>query len=212
MYKSRISISAVVLLLSFGGALRADVSSYLVSIDTSSLGPGYAGGIYLQYSPSSGPASVAITGFSGAALTNRSAYSFGGVSGTLDTNDLVFTGALATNYYGEAAVFGPALGFEVTVNLPTFVCPVAGFCSGGEFDIGLTESDQFTPVLTGDPSGFIGSIVYDQTGVFSTSLLGNTDISIAPISATPEPGFWGVLGVGLSGLFIAVRRRKIALP
>lgn len=63
---------------------------------------------------------------------------------------------------------------------------------------------------------FVGGARYDsntETADFPTTIDSGPynrydSGTFAFVTATPEPGFYGLLGLGLSGLFVAVRRRR----
>jgi len=205
----------IVLAMAFLPLASADTVSFDVSIDTSSVA-GDAGGIYLSFSPGydSDPASVAISGFSPAAglagascFTSGPCFTDGGVTGSLDTNDLVFTNYVsALNDYGETLTFGSELSFVATFDLPNTLTGE----SGSELDIGLTEPDLVTPVLTSDPSGYIASISYDQNGVFSTSTTSDAATVTELVASTPEPRMLGILLL-FAGVLIATKLRHLIL-
>src|SRR5262249_713858 len=53
------------------------------------------------------------------------------------------------------------------------------------------------------PATAAGSLLNPTTGMYQTFLV--------QVASNPEPGFYGVLLVGLAGLYVAARRRKAAL-
>ncbi|GGY02589.1 PEP-CTERM sorting domain-containing protein [Massilia dura] len=65
---------------------------------------------------------------------------------------------------------------------------------GGPLDPG-----HYTIVVTGEDA--------TQFGSFSTTISGAGAFTITPVAAVPEPSAWLMLGAGLLGLGIAVRRR-----
>ena len=146
-------------------------------------------------------------------LPGAPAFTDGGVTGTLDANNLAMTNYTSSlNDYGENVVFGGTLSFEVTFNLPAILTGN----SGSELEVQLTQSDLLTPILTSDPSGNIVEISYDQTGAFTpnpTSALA----TITPLNSVPEPGESLVLLAALLAgwRFVrvpAARSRLLALP
>jgi hypothetical protein len=198
------------LMIALAGSASAGSVSFEVTIDTSSVAG--AGGIYLSFAPglNADPASVSITDFSpSAGLAGSPAFTDGGVSGSLDTNELSFTNYLfQLNDYGENVTFGSALSFEVTFQLPDILTGD----SGSELDIQLTQSDLETPLLTEDPSGNIAEISYDQNGNFTENATSDF-ASITPVSgsATPEPATGGSAAMAallvLGWLYRRPRRR-----
>jgi hypothetical protein len=177
-----------------------------VSVDTSSLA-GTSGGIYLAFSPglNADPASVSITGFTPlAGLPGGPAFTDGGVTGSLDTGDLVFTNYLyALNDYGEAVTFGATLSFLASFNLPGTLTGQ----SGSELDVQVTEPDLLTPLLTSDPSGNIVEISYDYTGAFAETSTSQY-ATITPIDGVPEPAMASILAV-LAVVFAGIRLVRI---
>jgi hypothetical protein len=55
-------------------------------------------------------------------------------------------------------------------------------------------------------TGF-GPITNTNTGAFALNGIGYSNTFLAPI-ATPEPGFYGVLAIGLAGIFVALKYRR----
>lgn len=185
MQRTKMTILTLLLLAGAWRTATASVIGFDVSIDTSTLA-GNTGGIYLAFAPgfNSDPASVAIFGFSpGAGLPGAPAFTDGGVTGSLDTGDLLFTNYLYfVNDYGETVIFGSRLSFEVSFNLPDTLTG----SSGSELDVQLTQSDLATPVLTGDSSGNIVEISYDRNGVF-TATATSAAATITAGGSVPEP-------------------------
>jgi hypothetical protein len=201
----------IVLTTALAGSASAGSVSFEVTIDTSSVAG--AGGIYLSFAPglNADPASVSITDFSpSAGLSGSSAFTDGGVTGSLDTNDLSLTNYLSQlNDYGENVTFDSTLSFEVTFQLPDILTGD----SGSELDIQLTESDLATPLLTEDPSGNIAEISYDQNGNFTENAT-SSYASITPVgaSATPEPATGGsaaMAALAALGLWYRRSRRRV---
>jgi hypothetical protein len=61
--------------------------------------------------------------------------------------------------------------------------------------------------------GGSGNYLYDSSLAFPSHTSSIWPAYYGPnleFTATPEPGFYGILGLGLTGLFAAVRRRKRA--
>jgi hypothetical protein len=199
---------SIAFMTGLSGLASADTVSFATTIDTSSV-TGTDGGIYLSFAPglNADPASVSVSGFAPlAGLPGAPAFTDGGVTGSLDTNDLSFTNYLfQLNDYGENVTFGSTLSFEVTFQLPDMLTGN----SGSEFDIQLTESDLATPILTSDPSGNIVEILYDQNGNFTENAT-SSYASVTAAGAAPEPGGILLPAVSLSCLLGAMRRRKRA--
>ncbi len=179
-----------------------------VSIDTSSLS-GQAGGIYFQFDPglNADPASVSIANFSVAApgaLDPASLLNFsdGGVSGSLDSNNLTIANSFALNDYGEALTFGSGITFLVDLSIPS----VLTGDSGSGLVIQVTGSDLLTPLLTADPSGNLVTMSYDTTGALSV-LSTNPETARVSVAETPEPGGVVLPGFALVLLLLSRKRR-----
>jgi hypothetical protein len=206
----RNALVLITLGIAFSATAMAGSVTFDVSIDTSSVS-GTGGGIYLSFFPglNSDPASVSISGFSPAdGLAGGPAFTDGGVTGTLDTNDLSFTNYLfSLNDYGENVTFGSTLDLEATFQLPDTLTGDAG----SELDIQLTEFDLATPILTSDPSGNIAEISYDQNGNFTANPTSG-DVTITQVGAAPEPATFLIAGCALIGLSYVRKRTLPAKP
>jgi hypothetical protein len=191
-----------------GGSAVAGTVSYQVSVDTS-LVSGTPGGIYLDFSPGSDVTEIDVSGFNPlGGLSGGPSFTDGGVSGTLDTNDLVFTPQYATNDYGEALTFSATLSFNVT-----FSAPVVG-STGSEFDIELTQSDLVTPILSDDlttANDVIADFTTDGSGNFTT--YATADATITLNSSTPEPntGVTFALLAAFGMIGAATRKRPVGV-
>ena len=61
--------------------------------------------------------------------------------------------------------------------------------------------------IMGDNTSGNGPVPWSlNSGYYNTA--SNTPLSAFDVLATPEPGFYGVLGVAMSGLFVAIRRKR----
>lgn len=179
---------------------------YNVTIDTSSQA-GNNGAIYFSFAGglNADPASVTIQTFSigapGALSATPPPFQDGGVTGSLDSLPLTIDNSGGLNDYEHYLVYGPTISFRVLFNLPS----VLTGNSGSQLVWQLTAADGITPVLTNDNSGNIGTIFYDNSGMFTSSALGNS--SIETISgAAPEPStlLFGAMGAFL----IALKRHR----
>ena len=206
MQPTKTTILTLALLAACGGTASADIIGFDVSVDTGSLA-GTSGGIYLAFSPgfNADPASVSITGFTPlAGLPGGPAFTDGGVTGSLDSGDLVFTNYLyALNDYGEALSFGLTLSFRASFDLPHTLTGN----SGSVLDVQISESDLLTPLLTSDPSGNIVEISYDYTGAF-TATATSQYATVTQADAVPEPAMASILAV-LAVVFAGIRLVRI---
>lgn len=203
--------TAFVLLIASSACL-ADV--YDITINTSSQAPGSTGAIYLQFAGglNADPASISITSFMIGApggLTSSSPNpaalppgSDGGVTGSLDSLPLTIDNSTALNDYLHYFTYGPDLSFQVTFHMPVVLVGQ----SGSTFSFGLTSDDGLTPVLTQDPSGYIGQISYDLSGAFTTDTLGNDSVETIASAPVPEPASFLMLAAVL-GVCWRMRRK-----
>jgi hypothetical protein len=164
-------------------------AGFIASVDTRSVS-GTNGAIYLQFNPglNADLASISIANFTlsdpGSLLANPAPAGSAGVTGDLGNPPLTIPNTNANNDFLEYLTFGSSLSFQVSFSLPG---NLAGD-SGSTFSFGLDAADGISPILTADPDGFIGQIGYDNTGVFTTTVLSpNGTISSL---GTPEPGTW----------------------
>jgi hypothetical protein len=193
----------------FGLAMLSQAGVYQIAIDTSSQS-GVNGAIYLQFNGglNADLASVSITSFSIGAPGGLNAlppgFSDGGVTGSLDALPLVIDNSGGLNDYLHYLTFGANLVFVADIEFPA----VLTGDSGSTFSFGLTADDGQTPVLTVDPSGFVGQISYDTTGAFSVSTLANDSIETISTNALPEPGTGLLIAGALAAGVMSLRRRR----
>ena len=197
---SKALVAAVFLLTSVCSA-GIVVVPFDVTIDTSSQS-GNNGAIYFSFAGglNADPASVTIDAFSvgapGALAATPAPFQDGDVTGSLDSLPLTIDNGSALNDYEHYLMYGSTVTFHVLFNLPT----VLTGNSGSQLVWQLTASDGFNPVLTNDSSGNIGTILYDNTGTFTTDTLGNGSIeSIVPEAPEPSTVVLAVLGALLIG-------------
>ncbi len=122
----------------------------------------------------------------------------GDVTGALDALPLVIGNTSGLNDYLHFMIFGDSIDFRVGITHPDTLTGD----SGSAFLFGLTSDDGLSPILTQDPSGFLGQIAYDQTGQFSVDQLSDF-ATITGVSEVPEPStrplVWVLLGVVVTG-------------
>jgi hypothetical protein len=199
----------VIAVIMFAASSAFALQSYDVTVDTSSLN-GDTGYLYLQYATiDKAVASTAtVSGFAtdgtlGAQDTvdvvNGSA-----VSGTLP-GSVAFQNTNSINDYNQAITFGNTLNFLVSFTST----PVANTPAVSTLSLGL-YGDAFgsTPLLNvNDPSisGTVAMINLNNDGNTSATSLDATT-NVAPV---PEPATCALLGVGLFGLCVYGKRRKL---
>jgi hypothetical protein len=193
------------LVLSASAPGLATLFPYDVTIDTTSLTGD--GGIYFQFNPGadSAPASAVITDFQigGAGVLLPGPPPFpnnGDVTGSLDSPPLTISNTEGLNDYLHMLTFGTGISFRVTFGLPD---DLTGYTSGSTFSFGVTADDGISPLLTDDPNGFIGQIVYDELGAFTVTELSEAG-SINPV---PEPASLTLVGLGLAAGLACLARR-----
>jgi hypothetical protein len=199
-YTSAIALAGFLLILVPVLACAGPV--YAVDIDTS-LYFGTTGAIYLQFNPglNSDTATASIPQFdipSGALLSNPSPLFSPGVLGQLDALPLVIPNSGGNNDYLHYLTYGNSVHFLVELDFPLALIGD----SGSMFSFGLTSDDGLSPILTQDPSGFLGQIGYDITGAISVIPLSE---AATITSAVPEPSG---LALCAAGLVFALRRHR----
>lgn len=80
-------------------------------------------------------------------------------------------------------------------------------CAGGGGG-GVTKGNTGTANASILLSGSVTSFVFDGLFVRYQSITGVPGLSSASGAAVPEPGFYGALALGLSGLMLALRRKR----
>ena len=155
-------------------------------------------------------------------LTSASGLSF--ISGSTETLDLTVQAMATLNNpgnlivtYTETGLTGPPPLNPVTISIggtnsgttTTYVTKVnsdtidsQSFVTNGGFSGGTTTS---VPVVSPVPYSLtvVETITGNKTGGSLTS--GNYQLDV---TTTPEPGFYGLAGLGLAGLWIVITRRK----
>ena len=127
-------------------------------------------------------------------------------------NGQAITGGLQTSPLADGTLLDDLISFAPPspISPATFSSiPATGWSSGFAFQ---TTDGIFQPYTWsgGDytPYGPYAAGEYEYTlGTFYNPPFANVPITF-DVSAVPEPGFYGVLALGLSGLFVGVRRRR----
>jgi len=202
--------------LVFLGALSAKAASitYQVNFDTSSVS-GTAGFLDFQFNPgnnTSFAATAQINGFSpdGGSLSGAPSIS-GDVTGTLP-GTVTFVNDTALNELFQGFNFGSSFSFQLMLSGAGIGAPNVGATAGSIFGIGIYDNGQ-NPVLTdqGATTGFAAEVFLNTDGTVSTTSFpaapgaGSSAASFSPV-LVPEPGTIGLLGVGLAGVVLLIRR------
>ena len=195
-------------------SLRADVVTYSVLVNTSSIS-GQSGNIDFQFNPgnvTSDPAFVRISAFSPAGGLGGSPSIIGNVTGTLPS-PVRIDNTSALNDYTQAFTFGSTLSFLVGFNGPALTAPSGTATAGNAFGFSLFNSDFSAALLTVDPDGFLVTGQVDTLGHVTMASFGTPGPApVVIVTATPEPRFAGVLVVALAGLAIGRRRSGQTAP
>ena len=168
----------------FAEPVTAQVS-YLVTVDTTSLsGSGF---LDFQFNPgvSSQAASASVSSFNPAVGLGAPVLA-GNTSGTLPPS-ITLTNSSPYNDDFVAFTFGASIRFLVTLGGPAISSPNPSTISGSSFGFAMYSSDQVTPLLSTDPSGFAITINVNPNGTttvnhFST----NADAVINTITQLGE--------------------------
>ena len=190
------SLLFVVSLLSIASLSSADVITYDVTVNTSSIS-GTMGSLDFQFNPGpllSEPATVQILDFTSNGTLSPPPFPTGDVTGALP-GTLSFDNLGAWNDYFEAFTYGTMLSFEVSISS----------MSGG------TSGSAFAFSMFSDPAGTIPALTADTTNGYSFTVGVNLDGSttVTPLSsqttvaAVPEPDNLALVGTAV-GLMVAL--------
>ena len=190
-----LALGALVLLGCLGAAptaARADISWTFNNVDfsvasySSTAGPlGLGGFVYTEVASLSGSFSTnnaanAVTGFNHVTITAENGY-----------NSYAFpvAGIVDTYLPGEIGIYGTGFSHYIDLYLTT---PLTGAGGSDSFSAGY-DCPGCAILSPGSDPVVVGA--------------GGTQIVTGNIEATPEPGFYAVLALGLSGLLFAGWRR-----
>lgn len=201
--------SCIVLLLALGQFASADVITYGVTVDTSSI-TGTAGSLDLNFNP--GPllaqaANLRILNFTSNGAVSGTPSITGDVSGILP-GTLTFDNGTGFNDYFQAFTFGSNLSFEVMLFGPALTTPNGSAMSGSTFAFSMFSDAAGTiPALTTDlVNGFAATIDVNLDGTTTVTNL-SAQTGINPV---PEPSGAVLIGaaIPLIGGLLWFRRRQ----
>jgi len=190
-------------------ALNAQIFSYQVTVDTSSIGSSTPGYIEFQFNQANASTSQAATAslddfISSPDFTfdNTTDFSLGGVAGSLFSLPLEFDNTVGgTNLYDQGvSVFGSTVQFTVTLEGAALSTPAT---DGSEFFVYVLDSG-YNNLLGPADSGAADLIINGDTSITPVTV---TNVStITPVTVTPEPSALSMLGIGGVAM-VAIRRR-----
>jgi hypothetical protein len=196
-----IAAAAVACVILTPATSLAATITYEVTADTSSIA-GTSGYLDLQLEPGPMPANLvtaSVSGFTTDGALNGSATLSGDVFGQLP-GTLTFDNQTTFNDYFQSMTFQNTAMFFVTLNGPT---PIGGGPSA--FNIGFYASDQSTALLTTSPDGIAGQIVINPDGSTTPATFPSSEgqpsvltITVATVSAVPEPDTFTLAGIALA--------------
>jgi hypothetical protein len=208
---STIAVAAVACVILTSTTALAAAITYEVTADTSSLA-GTSGYLDLQLEPGPVPTNLvtaSVSGFTTDGVLTGSAILSGEAFGQLP-EPLTFDNQTTFNDYFQAMTFQNTAMFFVTLNGPT---PAGGGPSA--FNIGFYASDQSTALLTTSPDGIAGQIVINPDGSTTPATFPSSDgqpsvltITVATVSAVPEPATFTLAGIALALLARFAKRHR----
>jgi len=201
----------IISLLALGcfAALDAQIFSYQVTVDTSSIGTSTPGYLEFQFNQANASTSQAATAYLDDFLAspdftfdNTTDFSLGGVAGSLFSLPLEFDNTVGgTNLYDQGvSVFGSTVQFTVTLEGAALSTPAT---DGSEFFVYVLDSG-YNNLLGPVDSGAADLIINGDTSITPVTV---TNVStITPVTVTPEPSALSMLGIGGVAM-VAIRRR-----
>lgn len=182
--------------------------SFVVQVDTSSLGPAATGFLDLQFNPAGIPSpsgTATLTNFAGTNLTvdTGSASVFGDVTGALTPGPLVLGNSTAFNdYFIPFLISGAGSGFSFLVDISgDILAPDPGNLNGTDFGVLLFADDGFTPLLTVD--GQLARIAVSPSGNVDAQGFGP-----AAVAQVPEPSMAIPLLIAVAFTYRRIIRRR----
>ena len=196
------SLLPIAVLLSAAWSASADVMTYAVTVNTSSIS-GDAGSLDFQFNPGplvSEPATLQILAFASDGTLNPPAFPTGDVTGTLP-GTLSFDNLTQLNDYFEAFTYGATLSFEVSTS------STAGGTSGSRFAFSMFSDAAGTiPALTTDvTNGFASTVDVNPDGTTTVTNF-SSQTTISPVSGVPEPSSLALLAACLACMCYGLRR------
>ena len=207
------SLLCVVLLVGFAPAALADVATFGVTVDTSSIS-GTAGSLDFNFNPGllvTQAANLQILDFASDESLAGSPSLTGDVSGALP-GTLTFDNGTGFNDYFEGFTYGSTLSFDVMLFGPALSSPDGTATSGSTFAFSMFSDAAGTiPVLTSDVvDGFAATIGVNLDGTTTVTNFSPQTTVVAAPATIPEPGTFSLMafGVGLWPLFAFRPRRR----
>ena len=196
----KLLIALFALMLLTVGSASAAPQTHQVYVNTSAIA-GQSGYLEFQFNPGNNAQSAfaQLLSFetSGGSLTGAPATA-GDVTGALP-GTVTLGNSFSWNDYFQGFNFGNSIHFTFLLDGPAVSSPNGTAGGGSDFGFSMFAADQFTPLLTNNPSGLA------MTAALRTD--GSTALNYGPsTSPVPEPSTVLLLGLGMAGA--ALWRKK----
>jgi hypothetical protein len=195
-------------LLGFGSAVLADISSYQITIDTSSLLGSGDGSLDFQFNPGAldtQGASVEIVNFTSDGALVGSPVLTGNVAGGLP-GTITFDNGSFYNDYFQVFTYGSTISFQLNFFGPALDTPDGISSAGSLFTFGMfSDTDGLIPVLTNNPDGS-GAFTVDVNLDGTTTVTNFSDVTT--VAAVPTPSTVWLLSSALLGWGVFGKRRR----
>lgn len=205
------TIAISLLFLALCGSASADALLF-VTVNTSAVS-GTSGFLDFQFEPGSDSQAgfIQISNFSTDGTLDGAAQTAGGVSGQLP-GVVTIDNSTGFNDYYQPFTYGQAFSFQLDIGGPDVTAPDGTSTSGNTFGLGLYDSNS-NPILTIDPNGFAGLAQVNLDGSITTQVFASDGQVGAPVvtfqGETPEPGVFGLAGIGIAAMVLSkVARRR----